>query len=368
MTKTTQGGTVHGKHHRLTGDIPIRAADSSAGADDEPPTEQLAAIDGEDDHTRPTPIDTTEPADTAGDGRDGTADPHLAAPVGGSAPTDTIAAHTPPTGAPPPTRAASAVHRIPPPTGRATAIRVAPPPITRPADATVSPSGPGGADQLGSRGPGVGNGPDEPVEPDEHAGDAAAGSDPAAEWDDPEPDETAFSRIRALLGSTRVRIAAGAAVAILALGLAGLVGSIVGGQEEDPPPAARAELAPISPSGFGEQVTVAAGWTITVDAPSESDARLPEGVARAVRFEITLTNGTDRVQDSGIWTVRATSGGRPVELLNDDDAETDVPSRTVRPGASLSFSVTVPVPKKESEVQLEFLTGDAEPVLFVGSA
>lgn len=374
MTKTPQGGIVHGKHHRLTGDIAIRAPEVVARADDEAPTERLAAIDGADDHTRPNPINTSDtetPADTSRESRGNATEPGLTAATGGNC-VETSPAATSSTGTTPPTR-------------------TTPPPMQPARRPTSPPTGaPAGRPNLMVGGVAAGGGvtkadPDasespssyrstasrtEPVDDNDTpaVSDTPTGSDVDEDVADEADEPTSPSKIHDALGSIRMRVAAGIALAIMAVGLVGWGASAVADSGPDEPSPPAGVSVPVEPPAFGDQVTVATGWTITVSEPTESKADLPNGVARAVQFEVTLTNGTDRVRDSGIWTVRATSGGRPVELIDDAESETDVPSRTVRPGASLSFTVTVPTEKKETEVQLEFLTGDAEPVLFVGQA
>jgi hypothetical protein len=132
-------------------------------------------------------------------------------------------------------------------------------------------------------------------------------------------------------------------------------------------PVAVAAPAP-SEAEFGERLVRTDGWTVEIDEPRAhekgEDANLPSGTARAVVVEVVLTNTGAEARDTAGWTVKAIVGSTPVEVLPEGEA----PSRTVRPGASLTFPVTVPMPKAESDLQLEAAPGGAVPSLFVGTA
>ncbi|MGD9528991.1 hypothetical protein [Pseudonocardia sp.] len=125
-----------------------------------------------------------------------------------------------------------------------------------------------------------------------------------------------------------------------------------------------------SEAEFGERLVRTDGWTVEIDEPrahekgEDADVDLPSGTARAVVVEVVLTNTGAEARDTAGWTVKAIVGSTPVEVLPEGAA----PSRTVRPGASLTFPVTVPMPKAESDLQLEAAPGGGAPSLFVGTA
>lgn len=128
--------------------------------------------------------------------------------------------------------------------------------------------------------------------------------------------------------------------------------------------------APAAEVAFGEEVRRPDGWTVEIDEPvaydrdEHADVDLPASASRAVVVEVVLTNSGTEARDSAGWTVKAVVGNTPVEVLPD----AEVPSRTVRPGASLAFEVTVPMPRTRTDLQLEAAPAGGAPSLFVGTA
>lgn len=168
----------------------------------------------------------------------------------------------------------------------------------------------------------------------------------------------------------RIGWVAAALAALLGLGLAALVifpGMRGDAVDESPaPPAAAAPV--VVQSAFGEDVARTDGWRVKIEEPqavrSTDDIGVPDNADRAVRFDVVLTNNGSESMDSAGWTVKATVGTSPVEVLPIGGA----PSRTIRPGASLTFPVTVPMPEGTTELQLEAAPPQGTPTLFVGTA
>jgi hypothetical protein len=163
------------------------------------------------------------------------------------------------------------------------------------------------------------------------------------------------------------------AVAVAVLAVVGLVVWAIGAALAGPDAtSAQSVTQPAVPShvAFGETVERADGWMIEVSRPTAartvSAPELPAGADRAVQLEVTLTNTAAAARDSAGWTIKATADGRAVELIPADAGV--VVSRTIRPGASLTFTVAVPLSSDRADLQLEAAPAGAAPVLFVGSA
>ncbi len=125
--------------------------------------------------------------------------------------------------------------------------------------------------------------------------------------------------------------------------------------------------------GYGEQVRRPDDWLVRAAQPSPVTGsvglELPADADRAVHIEVTLTNDGSFSRESAGWTVKATADGRPVEpLLVEGRRGDQAPSRTILPGASLNFTVIVPMPNEETDLQLEAAPPDEPPTIFSGSA
>lgn len=163
----------------------------------------------------------------------------------------------------------------------------------------------------------------------------------------------------------------------VAVGVAALVGVVLaaivvfprltGGAPTEVPLSVAAPVAVAVESTFGERVVRDDGWTIEIDEPravrASDDVDLPATAERGLVFDVVLTNTGTEPRESAAWTVKATVGSTPVDLLPDGAA----PSRTIRPGASLVFPVTVPMPEALSDLQLEAAPLAGPPSLFVGT-
>lgn len=161
----------------------------------------------------------------------------------------------------------------------------------------------------------------------------------------------------------------------IAVGVAALVGialaavvmfpGLVRGTSTPVPVAAPAAAAAPVESAFGERVERTDGWTIEIDKPSAVHDRdtLPADADRGVTVDVVLTNTGSQPRGTVGWTIKALVGSTPVDIK-----PSTVPSRTVRPGSSLTFSVTVPMPKSTTDLQLEAAPTGGVPSLFVGTA
>lgn len=132
-------------------------------------------------------------------------------------------------------------------------------------------------------------------------------------------------------------------------------------------PLSAATPAPVE-SSFGESVGRPDGWTVEFEVPratrASDDVDLPADADRGVVLNVVLTNNGIEPRDTAGWTVKAVVGSSPVDVL----PVGGVPSRTIRPGASLSFPVAVPMPKATTDLQLEAAPAGGVPSLFVGTA
>lgn len=121
-------------------------------------------------------------------------------------------------------------------------------------------------------------------------------------------------------------------------------------------------------AAFGERLQRTDGWTVEIDEPralkASDDIDLPSDADRGVVFDVLLTNTATEPRGTAGWTVKAIVGSTPVDVLPDAGA----PSRTIRPGASMTFRVTVPMPDATTDLQLEAAPAAGVPSLFVGTA
>lgn len=159
-----------------------------------------------------------------------------------------------------------------------------------------------------------------------------------------------------------------AVAALVAVGLALVL--VVPGSNRDTTATVPVPVAAPVPAEttFGERLQRADGWTIQIDEPRAAkgggEVDLPSGAVRGVVVDVVLTNTGTEARGTGGWTVKALVGSDPVEVLPTGDA----PSRTIRPGGSMSFPVTVPMPKGTTDLQLEAAPAGGVPSLFVGTA
>ena len=121
-------------------------------------------------------------------------------------------------------------------------------------------------------------------------------------------------------------------------------------------------------AAFGERLQRTDGWTVEIDEPralkASDDIDLPSDADRGVVLDVLLTNTATEPRGTAGWTVKAIVGSTPVDVLPDAGA----PSRTIRPGASMTFRVTVPMPDATTDLQLEAAPAAGVPSLFVGTA
>jgi hypothetical protein len=206
----------------------------------------------------------------------------------------------------------------------------------------------------------------DPVEPP--AGETAERAQPVARPADPVVPQRRVDRKRR---QPRRRPLLRLAVAAAVIAVVGLVVWAIGAALAGPDATSAQSVAqPAAPShvAFGQTVERADGWAIKIGRPTAartvSAPQLPAGADRAVQLEVTLTNTAAAARDSAGWTIKAIADARAVELI--PAGAGDVVSRTIRPGASLTFTVTVPLSSENADLQLEAAPAGGAPVLFVG--
>jgi hypothetical protein len=122
---------------------------------------------------------------------------------------------------------------------------------------------------------------------------------------------------------------------------------------------------------FGERVTFDDGVVVEVAAPQPyRPGRFAVGHDgdRAVKIDITVTNGSDEPLDAVTVMTRAMHSGRQVSPIYDSaNGGTENPSGTILPGKSLTFSVALSLAKDSAELQVEVQPGFlGEPAIFTG--
>lgn len=179
-------------------------------------------------------------------------------------------------------------------------------------------------------------------------------------------------RRRAARQSSRWRrigwlVAAVAAVVGVGLAAVAMFPGLVKDRVE-PPPAVPVAAPAASEAAFGQRLQRADGWTIEIGEPrapkSGDDVDVPADADRVVVLDVVLTNTGVEPRGTSGWTLKAIVGSTPVDVL----PEAGAPSRTIRPGASMSFPIAVPMPEGTTDLQLEAAPEDGAPSLFVGTA
>jgi hypothetical protein len=140
-------------------------------------------------------------------------------------------------------------------------------------------------------------------------------------------------------------------------------------------PAIEAEqpAGPAAPAvaAFGQRVTFDDGLAVEVTAPQPyKPSRYAAGHDgdRAVKFDITVVNGSDEPYDAVMTVVNATHGGRQVSRIFDSaNGGSENPAGTVLPGKSTTFTVALSLGEAVGELQLEVTPGFlGEPAIFTG--
>lgn len=125
-------------------------------------------------------------------------------------------------------------------------------------------------------------------------------------------------------------------------------------------------------AAFGERVTFDDGVVVEVTAPQPyRPSRYAAGHDRdrAVKFDVTVINGSDEPLDAVTVMTSATHGGRQVSPIYDSaNGGSENPTGTVLPGKSMTFSVALSLEKDSAELQLEVRPGFlGEPAIFTGT-
>jgi hypothetical protein len=173
-----------------------------------------------------------------------------------------------------------------------------------------------------------------------------------------------------------IRIAALACAGLLVL--AGCASSVNKGSISDATgqPAGAVQATQETPT-WGQRYTWPDGLAVEVAAPTgcrPGEYAMPQGVQRAVKFTITIVNGSDKPYSSGTLQVGSDAqfGGRAAEEVYDTggdcgDGTGGLGGGTVLPGKSFTFDIAYAVGPQPGEMQLGFQPyAMADKAVFVG--
>jgi len=127
---------------------------------------------------------------------------------------------------------------------------------------------------------------------------------------------------------------------------------------------------------FGQTVTVSdiaySVSTPTAYTPSPSAAAMGGEIARAVKFDVTITNNSTSPFAFNPFAVgaKATAAGASAPDITDIQKKVGVTtSSTILPGKSLTYTVAFSVPRQKGDVQVELSpTALGSPIVFTGTA
>jgi hypothetical protein len=127
---------------------------------------------------------------------------------------------------------------------------------------------------------------------------------------------------------------------------------------------------------WGKRFTWANGLSVDVAAPvacTPGQYAAPPSITRAVKFEITITNGTTAAFETALMSVGtdAQFNGQKADMVFDSSGGCDstFDSATVLPGKTYTFHVAYSVGAQPGEMQLVFEpTFNSEKAAFVGRA
>ncbi|WP_439664360.1 hypothetical protein ACSHWB_24735 [Lentzea sp. HUAS TT2] len=191
----------------------------------------------------------------------------------------------------------------------------------------------------------------------------------------------------ALFGTRKVLAAVGVVLCVLAIVLTvvaqqaavkeldKILGDVGQGQTNAPGETARQD-ALAENNTWGKQYTWPNGLSVDVAAPvacTPGQYAAPANIARAVRFEITITNGTTATFETALMSVGtdAQFNGQKADMVFDTSGGCDstFDSATVLPGKAYTFHVAYAVGASPGEMQLVFEpTFNSEKAAFVGQA
>ena len=154
-----------------------------------------------------------------------------------------------------------------------------------------------------------------------------------------------------------------------------LNGDVNQGQVGTPGETARQEAIAENPT-WGKRYSWANGLSVDVAAPvacTPGQYAAPPNIARAVKFEITITNGTSAAFETALMSVGtdAQFNGQKADMVFDSSGGCDstFDSATVLPGKTYTFHVAYAVGAQPGEMQLVFEpTFNSEKAAFVGQA
>ncbi|MDX8050309.1 DUF4190 domain-containing protein [Lentzea sp. BCCO 10_0798] len=191
----------------------------------------------------------------------------------------------------------------------------------------------------------------------------------------------------ALFGTRKVLAAIGVVLCVIAIVLTvvaqqaavkeldKILGDVSQGQVEAPGETAKQDALTENPT-WGKRFTWANGLSVDVAAPTActpGQYSAPSNIARAVRFEITITNGTSAAFETALMSVGtdAQFNGQKAEMVFDSSGGCDstFDSATVLPGKTYTFHVAYSVGAQPGEMQLVFEpTFNSDKAAFVGQA
>jgi hypothetical protein len=192
----------------------------------------------------------------------------------------------------------------------------------------------------------------------------------------------------ALFGTRKVLAAAGVVLCVLAIVLTVVAqqaaveeldkilgGDVNQGQVGAPGETARQDAVAETPT-WGKRYTWANGLSVDVAAPvacTPGQYASPSNIARAVKFEITITNGTSAAFETALMSVGtdAQFNGQKAGMVFDTSGGCDstFDSATVLPGKTYTFHVAYSVGAQPGEMQLVFEpTFNSDKAAFVGQA
>ncbi|MGI5501731.1 hypothetical protein [Lentzea sp. CA-135723] len=134
--------------------------------------------------------------------------------------------------------------------------------------------------------------------------------------------------------------------------------------------------APVQNPTWGKRFTWDNGLAVDVAAPvacQPGQFSIPSDIARAVRFEITITNGTTAAFETALMSIGtdAQFNGQKAEMVIDTSGGCDstYDSATVLPGKTYTFHVAYAVGAQPGEMQLVFEpTFNSSKAAFIGQA
>jgi hypothetical protein len=114
-------------------------------------------------------------------------------------------------------------------------------------------------------------------------------------------------------------------------------------------------------AAFGGTSSWETGVQVTVQQPKAfrpSSTAAGADRARAVSFEVNVTNGSDAPLELATMTIQASFNGQPIDQIFDSAKDIGgTPSTSVLPGKSATFSVAYSLDKEPGELQLEVRPG-----------